>query len=60
MALGNHLVLLFGGLAGGCYVIASLAALFGSKEDRTVARAGYYLSLLALLPVSATAHQRPG
>ncbi|HEY6543100.1 MAG TPA: NrfD/PsrC family molybdoenzyme membrane anchor subunit [Ktedonobacteraceae bacterium] len=40
----------FGGLAGGCYVIASIASLFGSQEDRAVARAGYYLSLLALLP----------
>ncbi|HZR39990.1 MAG TPA: NrfD/PsrC family molybdoenzyme membrane anchor subunit [Ktedonobacteraceae bacterium] len=39
-----------GGLAAGCYVIASLAALFGSKEDRATARTGYYLSLLALLP----------
>jgi formate-dependent nitrite reductase membrane component NrfD len=40
----------FGGLAAGCYVIASIASLFGSREDRTVARTGYYLSLLALLP----------
>ncbi|HLG60343.1 MAG TPA: NrfD/PsrC family molybdoenzyme membrane anchor subunit [Ktedonosporobacter sp.] len=40
----------FGGLAAGCYVIASIAALFGSKEDRAVVRTGYYLSLLALLP----------
>jgi len=40
----------FGGLAAGCYVIASIAALFGSPEDRRVARTGYYLSLLALLP----------
>lgn len=40
----------FGGLAAGCYVIASLASLFGSKEDREVVRTGYYLSLLALLP----------
>src|SRR5437899_9166614 len=39
-----------GGLAAGCYLIASLASLFGSPEDRRVARAGYYLSLLALLP----------
>ena len=31
-------------------MIATFASLFGSKEDRTVARAGYYLSLLALLP----------
>jgi formate-dependent nitrite reductase membrane component NrfD len=40
----------FGGLAAGCYIIASIAALFGSHEDRIVARTGYYLSLLALLP----------
>ncbi|HEY1352882.1 MAG TPA: NrfD/PsrC family molybdoenzyme membrane anchor subunit [Ktedonobacteraceae bacterium] len=39
-----------GGLAAGCYVIASLAALFGSHQDRAAARTGYYLSLLALLP----------
>ncbi len=40
----------FGGLAAGCYVIATVASLFGSKEDRATVRAGYYLSLLALLP----------
>ncbi len=40
----------FGGLAAGCYIIASIASLFGSSEDRAVARAGYYASLLALLP----------
>jgi formate-dependent nitrite reductase membrane component NrfD len=40
----------FGGLAAGCYVIATIASLFGSKEDRVVARTGYYLSLLTLLP----------
>jgi formate-dependent nitrite reductase membrane component NrfD len=40
----------FGGLAAGCYVIASIASLFGSMEDRAAARTGYYLSLLALLP----------
>ena len=39
-----------GGLASGCYVLASIASLFGSQEDRVVVRAGYYLSLLALLP----------
>jgi formate-dependent nitrite reductase membrane component NrfD len=39
-----------GGLAAGCYVIASIAALFGSPEDRIVKRVGYYLSLLAVLP----------
>ncbi len=40
----------FGGLAAGCYKIATIASLFGSKEDRIVTRTGYYLSLLALLP----------
>ncbi|GCE20436.1 NrfD/PsrC family molybdoenzyme membrane anchor subunit [Dictyobacter kobayashii] len=39
-----------GGLAGGCYVLATIASLFGSKEDRIVVRVGYYASLLALLP----------
>lgn len=40
----------FGGLAAGCYAIASIVALFGSPKDRAVTRTGYYLSLLALLP----------
>jgi formate-dependent nitrite reductase membrane component NrfD len=40
----------FGGLAAGCYFIASIASLFGSSEDRAVVRVGYYASLLALLP----------
>ncbi len=40
----------FGGLAAGCYVIATIASLFGSPEDRVVTRTGYYLSLVALLP----------
>ncbi|GCF08615.1 NrfD/PsrC family molybdoenzyme membrane anchor subunit [Dictyobacter arantiisoli] len=39
-----------GGLAAGSYVLASIATLFGKKEDRIVARVGYYASLLALLP----------
>ena len=39
----------FGGLAAGSYIIASIASLFGSREDRAVVRTGYYLSLLALL-----------
>lgn len=43
----------FGGLAAGCYIIASIAALFGSREDRATVRTGYYLSLLALLPCPA-------
>jgi formate-dependent nitrite reductase membrane component NrfD len=40
----------FGGLAAGCYVLASIASLFSSPEDRLVTRTGYYLSLLAFLP----------
>src|SRR5258708_11016715 len=40
----------FGGLAAGNYVIASIASLFGAQDNRAIARAGYYLSLLALLP----------
>jgi formate-dependent nitrite reductase membrane component NrfD len=40
----------FGGLAAGCYIIATIASFFGSREDRAVVRTGYYLSLLALLP----------
>lgn len=40
----------FGGLAAGCYVLATIASFFGSKEDRVVARTGYYLSLLVFLP----------
>lgn len=40
----------FGGLAAGCYIIATIASLFGSRQDRAVVRAGYYLSLLSVLP----------
>lgn len=40
----------FGGLAAGCYVIATIASLWGAPGDRAVMRSGYYLSLLALLP----------
>jgi formate-dependent nitrite reductase membrane component NrfD len=42
--------LFFGGLAAGCYIIATIASLSGSRENRAVVRTGYYLSLLALLP----------
>lgn len=38
-----------GGLAAGSYVIASIASLFGSREDREVARVGYYTALLSVL-----------
>jgi formate-dependent nitrite reductase membrane component NrfD len=34
----------FGGLAGGCYFIAALIDLFGAREDRRLARLGYYLA----------------
>src|SRR5438270_13257085 len=40
----------FGGLAAGCYIIATIASLFASPEDRVITRTGYYLSLLAFLP----------
>src|SRR6266571_3573395 len=40
----------FGGLAAGCYIIATIASFFGSREDRAVVRAGYYRSLLAVIP----------
>src|SRR5713101_207091 len=40
----------FGGLAAGCYIIATIASFFGSREDRAVVRAGYFVSLLAVLP----------
>ena len=39
-----------GGIAGGSATIAALAHLFGRPEDRTIVRAGRYLSLAALLP----------
>lgn len=42
-----------GGLAAGSYIVASIASLFGSENDRVVRRTGYYLSLLALLPCPA-------
>src|SRR5579875_2345288 len=40
----------FGGLAAGCYVIASIASLVCRAENRAVVRACYYASPLALLP----------
>lgn len=39
----------FGGLAAGSYVIASLALLFGSHDDRIVARVGHYSSLATVV-----------
>ena len=39
-----------GGLAGGAFVIATVAQLLNSRLYRDVVRAGYYLALLALIP----------
>ena len=33
-----------GGLAGGCYFLATLTDLFGRREDRPLARLGYYIA----------------
>jgi formate-dependent nitrite reductase membrane component NrfD len=39
----------FGGLAGGCYFLASLIDLFGRPEDRPLARMGYYIAFPCVL-----------
>ena len=39
----------FGGLAGGCYLIAAIIDLFGRPEDRPLARLGYYVVLPCLI-----------
>jgi formate-dependent nitrite reductase membrane component NrfD len=39
-----------GGLAGGAFVIATVATLVNSRLYRDVVRAGYYVALLALVP----------
>jgi formate-dependent nitrite reductase membrane component NrfD len=38
------------GLAGGCYVIATLLRLLGNRADEPAARLGYYAAFLAFLP----------
>jgi formate-dependent nitrite reductase membrane component NrfD len=38
------------GLAGGCYVIATLLRLWGSRGDEPAARLGFYAAFLAFLP----------
>jgi polysulfide reductase chain C len=40
----------FGGLAGGAFVIATVASLWGGERNREIARIGYYLALLAIIP----------
>jgi formate-dependent nitrite reductase membrane component NrfD len=39
-----------GGLSAGSYVVATVAELFGSREDRVVVRMGRYLAALAVIP----------
>jgi formate-dependent nitrite reductase membrane component NrfD len=39
-----------GGLAGGAFVIATVASLLDARRFRDVARVGYYLALIALIP----------
>lgn len=39
-----------GGLAGGAFVIATIAQLLDARRFRDVSRVGYYLALLALIP----------
>ena len=38
------------GLAGGAFMAAGVADIFGSKKDRVVTKVGTYLALLAMLP----------
>lgn len=38
-----------GGLAGGCYFLAVLIDLFGSREDRPLARLGYFVAFPAVV-----------
>ena len=44
----------FGGLAGGCYVLAAVIDLLGRERDRPLARVGY-LTVLPCLAISALA-----
>lgn len=39
-----------GGLAGGAFVIATVANLFGGGRHRDIVRIGYYVAFLAILP----------
>ncbi len=39
-----------GGLAGGAFVIATVASLWGGDRSREITRIGYYLALLAIIP----------
>ena len=35
-----------GGIAGGCFFIASILYLFGRPEDRPIVRLGYYIAFI--------------
>ena len=39
-----------GGLAGGAFVIATVASLLNARRHREVVRVGYYVALAALIP----------
>jgi formate-dependent nitrite reductase membrane component NrfD len=39
-----------GGLAGGAFVLATIAALLDARRDRDLVRVGYYVALLAIIP----------
>jgi formate-dependent nitrite reductase membrane component NrfD len=41
--------LFVGGLAGGCYFLAALIDLVGTREDRALARIGYYVAFPCIL-----------
>lgn len=43
------LYFVFGGLAGGCYFLATLIDLFGRPQDRALARLGYYIALPCIM-----------
>ena len=51
-----YIVLYFfiGGLAGGCYFIATLIDQFGRAEDRPIARFGYYVAFRASIETYAS------
>lgn len=42
-----------GGLSAGSYVVATVADLFGHRDDRDTARIGRYLALLSIIPCPA-------
>lgn len=45
-----YLYFFLGGISGGSYVIAAIARLVGGADGRVISRAGWYVSLLTLIP----------